>query len=184
MQQPFTVNGIGLQAGDVFAVDTGTFFGNLINAVQTFWAVDNRSEYKHAGIVASQDGRTFEALARIRYADLRDYAGRKVLIARHVHMSPELFALGFNEVRHLDGAVYPFPRLFLHLVKLAKYIHWRYPVCSELVGKFECGAGLRENWWGLMPDNLADQWRESRYYVTVYEGILPDVAPAREGGMT
>lgn len=156
--------------GMVFCVATKTAIARCINFVQAFKATDNESRYTHAGIITGNDGTTFEALWRIGYGNLDVYKGCPVIIARHVRMTRAAFLAAWPAIAKLDRAVYPWLRLPLHMVGLAKYIHWKYPVCSELVAKFEVKAGLRKNWWGIMPDHLADEWAISRYYDVIYEG--------------
>ncbi len=154
---------IELRNGDVFAVNTDNFF-------QRFWSWDDESKYNHAGVIIGATGETFESLATIGRYDLSRYAGRPILIARHMEMDERRYSYGWDEVKGLEGAVYPVFRLLLHFLRLAKYIHWRYPVCSELVGKFLYGAGLWRKWWGITPDNLADVWSISKHYEVIYEG--------------
>ncbi len=85
-------------------------------------------------------------------------------------MSREMFIQAWPEISKLNGKIYPYPRLFLHAIGLAKFILWKYPVCSELVAKFEFECGIRMNLWGINPDNLADEWRISKYYDVIFEG--------------
>jgi hypothetical protein len=162
---------ITLSKGMVFAVYSGSTLAKAINVCQKVKSTDNESIYNHAGIIVGETGRTFEALYKIGYSDINQYKGCQVLIVKHCLMDEGRFQGVWPEIDKLDGKIYPFPRLFLHLFGLAKFVHWKYPVCSELVGKFEVEAGLRKNWWGLNPDHLADEWRISRYYDTIYEGI-------------
>jgi hypothetical protein len=163
---------MSFRPGMVFAVKSDSWLAGAINACQRIRAVDDESTYNHAGLITDNIGTTFEALSKIGYSKLGGYTGCRVIIAQHVKMTGLRFEDAFSRIKHLDGCIYPFPRLFLHLLGLAKYVHWRYPVCSELVGKFEFEAGLRKNWWGINPDNLADEWKISRYYDIVYEGVL------------
>lgn len=169
-QNESSATGIKLVPGMVFAVNSGSALAACINGVQKAKATDNESTYNHAGIITATDGSTFEALWKIRHGSLNAYAGKKIIIAMHKYMSKSKFDQAWQEIAKLDGKIYPVPRLFLHAVGLAKFIHWKYPVCSELVAKFEFEAGLRTNWWGINPDNLADEWRISKYYDVVYEG--------------
>lgn len=162
---------VKLNKGMVFAVCSDSSFARWINAVQKVKAVDNEAMYNHAGIIVSERGRTFEALSKIKYSDLDGYTGSKILIARYKSMTDDMFDRAWPEIVKLNGTIYPFPRLVLHLVGLAKFVHWKFPVCSELVAKFEFEAGIRKNWWGIMPDNLADEWQMSKHYEIVYDGI-------------
>lgn len=162
---------VKLFSGMVFAVNSGSKLAKAINCVQKIKAVDNESCYNHAGIIVGEKGRTFEALWKIRFAELDEYKGCQMIISCHKLMSQKRFDEAFPQVVKLNGSVYPVPRLFLHAVGLAKFIHWKYPVCSELVAKLEYEAGLRRNWWGINPDNLADEWQKSKYYEVIFEGI-------------
>lgn len=159
-----------LEPGMAFAVCSDGWLAWAINVCQAAKATDNESTYNHAGLITSQDGTTFEALGRIRYGNLAGYKGRKIIVVWHKEMTEARFNDGFKAIKTLEGAIYPAPRLALHLIGLAKFVHWRYPVCSELVAKFEFDAGLRRNWWGINPDNLADEWKISRHYDVVFEG--------------
>lgn len=161
-----------LRKGDVFAVRTNSALAGMINFCQRIWSWDSESKYNHAGIIIGEDGETFESLVRIGRYNLSQYEGQRILIARHREMDDLKFEYGFLKVKDLDGAVYPVLRLLLHLLRLAKYVHWKYPVCSELVGKFLNAAGLWRKWWGVNPDNLADVWAISKYYDIVFEGPL------------
>jgi hypothetical protein len=161
-----------LERGMAFAVCSGSSLARAINTVQKIKSIDNESTYNHAGLIIDTTGGTFEALLTIRRANLSAYKGCNVIIVRHKDMTDELFSKGWSEIERLEGTLYPVPRLFLHLVGLAKFIHWRYPVCSELYAKFECACELRRNWWGINPDNLVDEWRISKYYDVIHEGIL------------
>jgi len=159
-----------LQPGMVFVVKTGRVVSNIINFCQKVKAVDNKSFYTHAGIIVGSYGKTFEALAKVGYGHIDHHKGCPILIVKHNGMTEELFKTAFDELKYLDGSMYPVPRLFLHLLGLAKFIHWKYPVCSELVAKLEHEAGLRRNWWGINPDNLADEWLISKHYTIIYQG--------------
>lgn len=162
---------ISLTPGMEFAVNSGSALAKAINCVQKIKAVDNESCCNHAGIIVGAQGRTFEALWKIGYSDLGAYKGCEIIIVRHTMMSERKFTEAWPEISKLDGKIYPALRLPLHLFGLAKFIHWKYPVCSELVAKFEVECGLRKNWWGINPDHLADEWRISKHYEVIFEGI-------------
>jgi hypothetical protein len=159
-----------LAAGMVFAVNSGSSLAHAINFFQKAKSVDNESTYNHAGIIVGTKGRTFEALWKIRYSGLDAYKGCPVIIACHKLMTEKRFEDAWPKIAKLNGNMYPFPRLPLHALGLAKYVHWKYPVCSELVAKFEFECELRRNWWGINPDNLADEWRISKHYEIIFEG--------------
>jgi len=173
---------IELLPGDEFATKNPMALGKIINIVQTVKAVDNDSDYTHAGLVTAQDGTTLESLWTVKSQNIfLDYAGQRVLIARNVHMSEDVFHAGYDKIREHVGQWYPFHRLVLHAIGMAKFVHWTRIVCSELVAKFEAGCadrlgddnyGFLRNWYGVNPDNLADRWRDSRHYEVVFEGVL------------
>jgi len=163
--------------------------GSLINICQAARAVDNESQYSHTGIITDSRGTTLEALWTVSAQNIWDaYAGNRVLIVRNINMTPPVFAAGFEKIRKHIGQWYPVHRLLLHFLGIAKWIHWKRIVCSELTAKFEAGcaeylgpdktAGFLRNYYGVNPDNLTDRWRESRYYTTVFEGIIE---PPRKG---
>lgn len=164
-----------LAPGDLFAVKSRDTLGAAINLLQKFWdtALDD-SEYCHNGIITKPTGETLEAVATVREQNIfTAYAGKEVLIARHRSMTESRYLSGMAKVAPNVGQWYPVHRLFLHLLHLAKYVHWRAVVCSELVAKFLVGAGLRRSWFGVTTDNLTDQWKESKFYDIVFEGRLP-----------
>ena len=157
--------------------------GAAINFFQAARAVDDESEYTHTGILTDPHGATLEALWTIKSQNLWEaYRGEKVLIVRNINMVPEVYGAGFEKIRSHIGQWYPIHRLLLHAIGLAKWIHWSRIVCSEFTAKFECGcaeclgndkaSGFFRNYYGVNPDNLVDRWRESRYYTTVFEGIV------------
>lgn len=172
-----------LRAGDEFATRNPMALGALINICQAARAVDNESAYSHTGIITDPKGATLEALLKVKSQNLwGSYRGARVLIVRNVNMTPDVYAAGYQKIRGHIGQWYPAHRLILHLVGLAKWIHWGRIVCSELTAKFETGcaerigldsaSGFLRNYYGVNPDNLTDRWRESRYYETVYEGVV------------
>jgi hypothetical protein len=161
-----------LQAGDCFVVRGNTNISYLIRVAGKFWSTDGECTYNHAGIILNEEGNTFESLNRIDHYKLDGYKGKQIMIVRHKGMNNERYTDGWNFIKRLDGVIYPYWRLALHLVHLARLFNRSgIPVCSELVGMFENGADLREVFWGLTPDNLADEWRISKYYDIIYEGV-------------
>lgn len=171
-----------LCSGDEFAGRNPMALGCLINLVQSAKSVDNHSEYTHTGIITDPYGATLEALWTVKAQNIWEaYAGQKVLIVRNVNMTLPVYAAGIAKIQKHLGQWYPVPRLLLHLVGLAKWIHWNKVVCSELTAKFEAGCaeyrkdremGFMRNWYGVNPDNLVDRWKISRYYETVFEGVV------------
>lgn len=177
MERPF------LAPGDEFATKNPMALGMAINFVQRAKSVDNESTYTHSGIIIDPYGATLEALWTVKSQNLWDaYKGEKVLIVRNIYMNLAVYVAGFCKIRDHIGQWYPAPRLFLHLIGLGKWIHWDRVVCSELTAKFEAGcaeylgpdkaAGFMRNHYGVNPDNLVDRWKISRYYETVFEGVI------------
>jgi hypothetical protein len=169
--------------GDEFATKNPMALGRIINFAQKARAVDNESEYSHTGIITGADGATIEALWTVKSQNLWEaYAGNKVLIVRNVNMTLPVCVAGIDKIRAHLGQWYPLPRLVLHALGLAKWIHWYRVVCSELTAKFETGcaeylgpdlaSGFMRNHYGVTPDNLVDRWTISRYYQTVFEEII------------
>jgi len=172
-----------LQPGDEFATRNPMALGSIINIVQAAKAIDNESQYTHTGIIIDSDGTTLEALWTVNSQNLWEaYRGDKVLVVRNINMTPELYAAGFAKIQPHIGQWYPAHRLLLHLLHVAKWIHWDRLVCSELTAKFEAGcaehlgedktAGFMRNYHGVNPDDLVDRWTISRYYTTVFEGVV------------
>jgi len=169
---------IELKPGDVFASRNPQSLGKLINFVQKLKSKDNCSEYGHTGIIIKPDGTTLEAVWSISSQNIfKDYAGQKVLIARWNKMTPECYNKGFEAIKCHIGNTYPYYRLLWHFTGLAKFLHFAStPVCSELTQKFliNCGAVTisGQNWWGINPDDLVDEWRISDHFDVIFEGVV------------
>lgn len=169
---------ITLQAGDVFAVNSGGPLSGPINFFQKVWAQDGESTYNHAGIIQNKYGLTLEALWSIEEKNFfQFYSGCKVIVARPL-CPPEVIAGALARVReeHL-GQKYPAWRLALHIIPpLARAISMggKFVVCSELNAKLLWYAGLRhKKFTGTNPDTLADEWREWKSFDVLYEAKLP-----------
>jgi len=169
---------IELKPGDVFASRNPQSLGKLINFVQKLRAKDNASEYGHTGIIVNMAGQTVEAVFSITSQNLfRDYKGSKVLIARPVSMTPEAYRQGFDAIKCHIGRTYPYYRLLWHALGIAKGLHFfSTPVCSELTTKFLISAGIKclsgQNWWGINPDDLVDEWRISDHFDVIFEDVV------------
>lgn len=172
-----------LRPGDEFATRNPMALGAIINFVQRAKSVDNEATYSHTGIIISDEGATLEALWTIKSQNIWDaYKGQQVLIVRNEHMSPWVFAAGYRKIRKHIGQWYPAHRLVLHLLGVAKWIHWGRVVCSELTAKFEVGcaeylgqdypSGFLRTWYGVNPDDLTDRWRIGRCFNIVFEGVF------------
>lgn len=169
--------------GDEFASKNPMALGAVINVCQKVKAADNESIYTHTGLITDPYASTLESLWTVKSQNLWEaYRGERVLVVRNVNMTPLVYAAGFEKIRRHIGQWYPAHRLLLHFLGVAKWIHWDRIVCSEFTGKFETGcaeflgldraSGFMRNYYGVNPDNLTDRWRESRYYRTVFEGVV------------
>jgi len=165
---------IKLAPGDIFCTRNPMLLGRVINVIQRFWSKDNQSEYSHSGIILDKDGETFEALWTNKRQNLfTAYAGRQVLIGRHVNMNFATFAKGWNGIKKHEGRWYAGHRLLFFLIPpLAKYLNFGLGVCSELTAKFLFRSGLWKHWKGLCPDDMADRIHYWRDLEVVFEGIL------------
>jgi hypothetical protein len=169
----FMLDKIELRPGDLCVVKTPSRIAGAINAGQRLLSRDRNAEYNHALLIVDKAGNTFESLTRIDHYKLTRYDGCKAMIVRHTEMEQGRFNEGYAHVLKYDGKMYPWWRLPMHFLRVAQYVHWSYPVCSELVGLFLNKAGLfNSTGWGWSPDDLADLWDESKYYDTVFKGEL------------
>jgi len=167
---------IKLQAGDIFCVAPPVgkefFVARSIAAISARHELDGACQASHAGIITNADGDTFEALSRCymrQYNVLQTYAGCRLLIARHIDMTPAAFEKGFSAVSHLEGRAYPFWRLalFARSPLLAKWIHFKKGVCSENTFQVLSACNLRRflsgglinYWWGVAPAHVEDAAR-------------------------
>ena len=167
---------IALQPGDVFATRNPQGLGKAICLAESIKSEDGEATYGHTGIIIDSSGTTFEALWTIKRQNLFEaYAGNQVLIARWTGMTLQAFQKGFDAVKVQEGRTYPFYRLLLHLVGLGKIHIENQEVCSEITEHFLIAAGAITlggcNWYGLTPDNLADEWRISKYFDVLWEGM-------------
>ena len=169
---------INLQQGDIFATQNPQSLGKIITLFEAARDESGKAEYSHAGIILDDKGTTFEAVWHIEKQNLlTDYKGSKVIIARWTGMNQLTFDKGWNSVRSEEGMTYPYYRLFLHMLGLARWIHLGSDtVCSELAEKFLINAGAimiaGKNWWGLTPQELVDEWRISKYFEVIFEGVI------------
>lgn len=168
---------VDLRRGDIFVTDRATWLSRIINSAQRFWSADGQAEYSHAGIILNPSGDTFESMRTIKIGHIDAYVGQKMLIGRAIYPTEGAHGRGIVKVC-LDhkGQIYPFWRLFLHLVPpLAKYVSsGKFPVCSELVTKKEIVSGVKpwgNRWAGRNPDHIADAIRRWDSYEVVYEGV-------------
>jgi len=166
---------LNLKPGDLCVVKTKSAIAGMVNAAQRFLSRDGKAEYNHALIIVDGAGQTYESLLRIDHYHLAQYVGCPVWIVRHVEMTGDRFLAGYRNILKYDRKIYPAWRLPMHFLRIAQYIHWSYPVCSELVGLLLNKAGLfSSTGWGWSPDDLADLWAESKYYETIFKGTLTE----------
>lgn len=163
---------IKLQRGDCFCVRTDGWVSAPIRWVEKWKSLDCEATYNHAGIIVSDTGETFESLSKIDHYSLHDYAGKKILIFRHIQMTDKLFGKGYQQILKYDGKIYPAWRMPLFILGIAKWFRLTFPVCSELTMLFEVSCGLRKKWAGYSPDNISDEVHISKHYEIKFEGIL------------
>jgi hypothetical protein len=176
-----------LKAGDIFAVappeGQGNFASNAIVGITTKYEVDGKARASHAGIVIDERGTTFEAI-QPRYCMQNiwnAYSGCRLIIGRHIDMSPERFQIGWDAVRVLQGMSYPEWRLllFARAVWAARRFHQVREVCSENVFHFLSAAGCRKNlcddpidfWWGVYPAYIEDAIRDWHTFEIIYDSF-------------
>jgi len=170
---------IKLKRGDIFTTKNPMMLGKIINFFQKIQALDNQSEYSHAGFIINGWGDTFESLWKIRKSHLSTYIGQKVLIGRLVGVTTEAIDESIREVmKEHEGIRYPWWRLPMYLFRpLAKYISLgMFLVCSELMFKHVklSGVGHIGRWQGRNPDNAADFIKHADACEVIFEGILTD----------
>lgn len=172
VEQGVVRESVKLEKGDCFVVKTDGAVSAPIRLVEKVKDLCGEAVYNHAGIIISEAGDTFESLQRIDHYTIHDYKGSQILIFRHISMTDTLFEKGWAAIAGYDGKMYPWWRMPLFLLGIAKWVHCTYPVCSELLKKFEWGCGIVKHWAGYTPDNIADEVAISRYYTVKYEGVL------------
>ena len=163
---------IELQPGDIFLTRSSNIVSKAINVIQGWWSLDGKSEYTHCGIIIDDTGKTFEAkFSGVNYASLDDIKDQPLLIARHQFMEmPFVFVKAFDRLRYHTGMMYPFHRLFLHIIPpLAKIFAKKQAVCSELVGQLLYHAEFLHYWKGINPDDLHDIFINWEYYDIVHK---------------
>lgn len=161
-----------IEPGDIFFTTSPSALSKLINWGQELKSPDRDSPYSHCG-VSTGGLNTYESLTTIRYDNLLKYVSEPFLIARPKLMDDNRYVKGMCEVSDMNGAIYPFHRLFLILAGLGRVSVRNWLVCSELVAKFLQGAGLRtDDYCGVTPDELHDEVDHTDAYDIVFEGFL------------
>lgn len=179
---------IEIRPGDYFCVRTKSPISMPIIIMEKRFSIDKQAEYNHAGIIVKSDGTTYESLKRIAHYDINFYRGCKILIARHRFMTEEAFEKGYKEVLRWNRKAYPWWRLLLFPVGMARCFHpLGIPVCSELSREHQVhsgvvdaeliamhleAAGVKQDGYGWTPDQLADEMRKSKFYDVIFEGVL------------
>lgn len=165
-----------LLPGDVFGVRSPGVLGKGIRFVEWVQSPDWEATYNHSGIILDEQGRTFEALWRIREASLKEYEGRQVIIARYLGRTERRVEMALAAIRaKYAGRGYPFWRIGLYLIPyMAKFASTgKYGVCSEVTAEYLYFLGARHKHWpGANPDMLADEWRRWQVYEVIFEGRL------------
>jgi len=168
-----------LRPGDFFASKNPHGLGKLIIFAQKMKSQDMKAEYSHVGFITDKQADTLECVGRIKQQNLfKEYAGEKVIIARWKYMDEAAYKRGYEAIKDQIGKKYPWWRLALHLVGLARFIYaFRIPVCSEFEDAFEWGCGIQTlsqgHSWGVTPDFKVDEWRRAKDIDIIFEGILP-----------
>lgn len=173
---------VKLQPGDCLLVASNGIFGSAIRQAQGLIdRVKGETDpvpYNHAAIII-YGVRTLESLSTIRTGSVDDYQGQRAMVIRHRGMTESASQRGFSSTFHHIGKRYPFWRLGLFLLGLARPLHFLdWPVCSELVAQFIKGAGLQlgfnnECWAGVSPEMLEDAARdENGQFEIVWEGVV------------
>ena len=165
---------IKLYPGDVFCTANPWLLGRMILWTERMWSHDNEALYGHAGIVDSPEGATFEALWRIRHAQLSDYSGKAIVIARPRAVQGKKDERLAMLKERFEGKRYPLHRLAMHILPpVAKLGTGNFVVCSELVAAYLWMLGLRhKQYLGTNPDTLADEWRQGYCCDVLFEGIF------------
>jgi len=164
-----------VKRGDVFcSAFPGARLGWLIKVVETIRAKDWHAAYSHAGIIIHKDGETVESLWKVKSQNIYEaYKGCTVLIARYNALTQGKYYIGLRMLNKNIGKRYPIFRLPLHLLGLGRFIHWKKMVCSELVAKFlHCVGARHRHYFGVNPDDLADEFKNWKIYEVVFEGII------------
>jgi hypothetical protein len=163
------------QPGDIFLTSNKSIISSGINAVQGWWSLDGKSKYTHSGIIVDDTNKTFEAVFKgILYSNLDQILDdQPLLVARHQFMLPTVFNKSFERLKYHTGAMYPFHRLFLHIIPpLAKIFAKKEAVCSELVTQLLYHAEFLDYWKGVNPDDLHNIFVHWEYYDIIYEREL------------
>ena len=161
-----------VEAGDIFLLAGTGWVDRIINFFQALYSGDTKSEYTHCGVVLGEDGTVFETTRwRTSIRNLfADSSGSQVKILRWSDMSPPKVELGYMAIEDQLERIYPYHRLALFALGLARWLHWKGMVCSEIVACFLAAAGERDGYWGVNVDQLNDEYTVNREWEVVYVG--------------
>lgn len=164
-----------IRRGDIFLTRSETLLGAAIRAVESVWAPDGHAVYNHAGFFFSEcPGESIEALpdgiTGRRWPE--EFAGERILIARHDGMDDFRFWQGYGRVEMEIGEMYPYHRLLLHVFKpLSELNISGMNVCSEIVQMFLFFAGLTTDRHGWNPDDLEELAWGGNGWSVIWGGI-------------
>ena len=167
---------MALVNGDVLLLCGKQRESRIIRWFQSLWAKDGKVNYDHAAVAVSKD-MLFEATTpTIGLYDIgpEHYLGSTVKVFRCKGMTFAKASEGRRHILTLSGMKYPVHRLFLFALRLARFIHWKRMVCSEVAAKFLTDAGFCDHWWGVDVDQLHDYMESDSRFVVVFEGKLRD----------
>jgi hypothetical protein len=161
--------------GDVFLVEANPLMSPVTNFFQRWWSKDDTSVFGHSGIIIDDKGSTFEARWKVESNSLfKKYGGKNILIVRIAKFDPYRFLDAMSSLEPHRGEWFPFMRMVLHALRIAKFIHWSKLVCSELVAKYLFYMGTRHHhYFGANVDDLEEELRNWKDYSIVFDGILP-----------
>lgn len=149
---------IQIQKGDVILFTAYHWWGHLIAFFQSLYNKDHAAHHDHAALGIG-DNQIFHTTFTFTQKTTRKFSSQAVIL-RPLGMTENKFTAGWKLVADQEGRFYPYWRLFLHMIRLAKYIYWRSMGCSELVAAFLHGAGYwPDTHWGVDPDDLWDYAR-------------------------
>lgn len=177
------LTGIDLRPGDIFVVDGGSWFDNVIEFCQNPFG--NWARWSHTGVILSEQGTILETTSR-RTA-LRSlpecYAGSKIKILRWPGMTPEAAMDALDALTPQIGRIYPYWRLLTHLLRVQAWLHGSAMDCSTLGAAFLRAAGfpLRKTPWWYAPRSLADEMQAAGCEI-VFNGRLREAGYIREPG--
>jgi hypothetical protein len=165
-----------LKTGDCFLVHRRTLLGKMIDVVETFWSKGDKCLYSHAGLIIHKGGTTLEVLQpRVASQNFYEaYSRHQVMVVRYTELTGEKLNKGISRVYQHYGHLYPYWRLPLEGLRLAKFVHWNSVFCSELVAQFLWYVGARDyHWFGVDPEDLEEEFRHWKNYQIIFEEKLP-----------